>query len=235
VRQAKILDSLYDTIAMLPNQYLVLILDDHGSAAAEHAQHGRDPGSYTRCLNVDGRWAVHASAHAPLLVWHPAHADAARAAAARASEAQRRPVQVLTRGDSGWVEGRDIQVFSEAHEAALLGHVAHSAAKARRLRTEADKLEAFCLIVRQASAAKDHEEFAAVRLAAGKALRAKFGGGSITSAFAWLAGKSGSAALTSVLSGEVDLEGSLSLQQVVEAVELAREAERLQGAQAGGQ
>lgn len=226
-------ESLICTMAMLPNQYLVLTLSDHRSAAAEHAQNGRDPGSYTRCLNVDGRWAVHASAHAPLLVWHPDQVEEAQAAASRASEARTRPVQVLTRADSGWVEGREILLFSEAQESALLGHVVHSAAKARRLRTEADKLEAFCLIVRQASAAKDHEAFAAVRLAAGKELRAKFGGGSITSAFAWLAGKSGSAALASVLSGEVDLEGTLSLHQVAEAVELAREAERLQYAQAG--
>ena len=53
------------------------------------------------------------------------------------------------------------------------------------------------------------------------------------SAFAWLVEKAGSAALESVLSGEVEFEGTLSLQQVVEAVELARETERLQGAQAG--
>ena len=77
----------------------------------------------------------------------------------------------------------------------------------------------------------DHEAFAAVRLAAGKALRAKFGGGSITSAFAWLAGKAGSAALASVLSGEVELAGTLSIQEVADAVALAREADRLQGAQ----
>jgi len=157
--------------------------------------------------------------------------EVAREAAARATEAQRRSVEVLTRGNSGWVEGRDIQVFTEASEPALLGPTPHSAAKARRLRTEADKLEAFCLIVRQASEAQDHEAFAAVRLAAGKALRAKFGGGSITSAFAWLAGKAGSDALASVLSGEVELEGPLCLPEVVAATKLAREAELLQAGQ----
>ena len=81
--------------------------------------------------------------------------------------------------------------------------------------------------------AKDHEEFAAVRLVAGKALRAKFGGGSIASAFAWLAGKAGGVALASVLSGEVELEGTLSIKEIVEAVELARDAERLQRLQPG--
>ena len=104
---------------------------------------------------------------------------------------------------------------------------AQSAGKARRLRTEADKLAAFCLVVRAASAAADQAAFAEVGRAASKALRAKFGGGSITSAFAWVAGPGGQAALDSVVAGEVALTGPLSLQQVVEAVALAREAERL--------
>ena len=216
---------------MLPDQYLVLTLANHRSASLELAQHGGDHNRYTRWLNIEGRWAVHGSTHAPLLVWHPAQSDAAGAAAVRAAEARRRPVEVLTRGDSGWVEGRDIQVFNEAFDSALLGPTSYSAAKVRRLRTEADKLEAFCLIVRQASAAKDHEAFTAVRLAAGKALRAKFGGGSIASAFAWLAGRAGNAALASVLSGEVELEGPLPIQEIVAATVLARETELLQGVQ----
>jgi hypothetical protein len=216
---------------MPSRQYLLLTLSDHRSATLELERHGGSPGAYTRFLNIEGRWAVHGSQHAPLLVWDPAHADVANAAAARATAARQRPVRVLSRGDSGWEDGRQIQAFSEAFEPALLGHTSQSAAKARRLRTEADKLEVFALIVRQASAAMDHEAFAAVRLAAGKALRAKFGGGSITSAFAWLAGKAGSAALASVLSGEVELAGTLSIQEVADAVALAREADRLQGAQ----
>jgi hypothetical protein len=100
-----------------------------------------------------------------------------------------------------------------------------SAARKRRLRNEADKLEAFSLVVRAASEAADHEAFTEVSRAAGKALRARFGGGSITSAFAWLAGRFGQEALESVLTGEVDLQGPLSVQQVVEAVTLARSAE----------
>lgn len=102
-----------------------------------------------------------------------------------------------------------------------------SAGKARRLRTEADKLAAFCLVVRAASAAADQAAFAEVGRAASKVLRAKFGGGSITSAFAWVAGRSGQEALDSVLAGEVELTGPLALQQVVEAVALAQKAERL--------
>ena len=110
-------------------------------------------------------------------------------------------------------------------EPALPGRAPQSPAKARRLRNEADKLEAFSLVVRAASAAADHAAFAEVSRAAAKALRAKFGGGSITSAFAWLAGRFGQEALENVLAGEVDLQGPLSVQQVVEAVTLARSAE----------
>ena len=104
---------------------------------------------------------------------------------------------------------------------------AQSAGKARRLRTEADKLAAFCLVVRAASAAADQAAFAEVGRAAAKALRAKFGGGSITSAFAWVASRSGQDALDSLVAGEVELTGPLTLPQVVEAVALAQEAERL--------
>lgn len=57
--------------------------------------------------------------------------------------------------------------------------------------------------------------------------RARFGGGSITSTFAWLAGRAGRDALESVLAGEVELTGPLSLPEVVEAAELAEKAERL--------
>ena len=104
---------------------------------------------------------------------------------------------------------------------------AQSAGKSRRLRTEADKLAAFCLVVRAASEAADQAAFAEVGRAASKALRAKFGGGSITSAFAWVAGPSGQQALDSLVAGEVTLSGPLTLPQIVEAVALAQEAERL--------
>jgi len=98
-----------------------------------------------------------------------------------------------------------------------------------RLRAEVDKLEAFCMVVRAASAAKDHAAFTELSLAASQALHAKFGGGSITSVFAWLTGREGQAALQSVVSGEVALTGSLSVAQITEAVKLAQQAERLRG------
>ena len=117
--------------------------------------------------------------------------------------------------------------FTDSVEPTPHDSAAQGAAKAGRLRAEADKLEAFCVVVRAASAAADHAAFVEISRAAAQALHAKFGGGSITSVFTWLTGREGSAALESVLAGEVELAGPLSIQQVVEAVEMAKKAELL--------
>ena len=210
-------------------QYLLLSLADLPPASQEAERHGAGPDRHVRCLNVAGRWAVHGTTHTPLLVWRPSELGAARAAAERASQVRSRAIEVLSRGDANWGEGREIQVFSEAFASALLGSAPQSEAKARRLRTEADKLAAYGLIVRTASGAADQAAFAEIGRAASKALRAKFGGGSITSAFAWLAGRAGREALESVLAGEVELTGPLSIPEIVEATELAQEAERASG------
>jgi hypothetical protein len=87
-------------ILMPFDQYLLLSLPDHQLASLEAARHGGSPGSYVRCLNSVGRWAVHGTDQSPLLVWRVEDADGAGAAAARASEARGRSVEVLSRGDS---------------------------------------------------------------------------------------------------------------------------------------
>jgi hypothetical protein len=120
---------------------------------------------------------------------------------------------------------------TDASAPASQARAAQSAGKARRLRTEADKLEAFCVVVRAASAATDHAAFTEVSRAASKALKAKFGGGSITSVFAWLTSSAGKDALDSVLAGEVELTGPLSTEEIVEAVALAQKAELLRATQ----
>lgn len=207
--------------------YLLLSLEDRPIAALVAERHAESHARYVRCLNVAGRWAVRGSSPSPLLVWRPEQADAAAVAAKRCAAARGRPVEVLALGEAGWQEGGDVQLFTDAFEPALLGCAPQSAARTRRLRTEADKLEAFCLVVRAASTAADHAAFAEVSRAASKALRAKFGGGSITSAFAWLTGRTGQEALASVLAGEAELTGPLSVQQVAEAAALAQESEQL--------
>ena len=117
---------------------------------------------------------------------------------------------------------------SENQQPATADAAPMSAGRLRRLRLEADKLEAFSLIVRAASAAPNHEAFAEVSRAAAKALRAKFGVGSITSAFTWLSGPAAQAALDSVLAAEVKLTAPLSVAEITQAMEVAKQAESLQ-------
>lgn len=213
---------------MLIELYLLLSLVDHGLASQEAARHGGSASRYVRCLNSAGRWAVHGSTHSPLLVWRSFEADAARAAAERASRARGRAVEVIGRGSATWVEGREIRLFGEALEPALLGHRPLGEARSRRLRTEADKLAAFCLAVRGVLAAADGEAAALASRAAAKALHAKFGGGSITACLAWLDGRAGREALRSVLAGEVELGGELCIGEVVEVVAMAEELQKNQ-------
>ena len=212
---------------MLPKLYLLLSLADHQLVPLEANRHGGSPDSYMRYLNVDGRWAIHGTARAALLVWDLSQIDAARSAADRSTKSRGRQVVVAQRGDSDWEEGEHIQIFSDANEPALHGYAVHSEAKARRLRTEVEKLEAFCSVVLAAAAAKDQAAFVEVSHAAGVALRRKFGGGSVSTCSAWLAGAKGRSTLESVLAGEVGLAGTLSIEQIVQTVELARRAEKL--------
>lgn len=213
---------------MPPAHYLTLSLAELPQAPLLTGTSGEaTPDAWARCLNAAGRWAVRPSSAAPWLVWPPAQAADAAAAAARCAAARGRAVVVLARESGDWTEGREIRLFTQASDAALQGPTRQSEARARRLRTEADKLEAFCMVVRAASQAPDHAAFSEVSRAAAAALRTRFGGGSITSAFAWLAGPAGQDALDSVLAGEVEPGGPLSVQQLVEAAAMAQEAERL--------
>jgi hypothetical protein len=98
---------------------------------------------------------------------------------------------------------------------------------------EVEKLEAFSLVVRAAAAATSQEAYAEVSRAASKALRARFGGGSIASTCAWLAGRAGRDALASLMAGEVETTGPLSVHEVVAAVELARDIDGIQQAGQG--
>lgn len=156
--------------------------------------------------------------------------DKAQAAAKRGAEARRRAIAVVTRGNSAWIEGRDIQFFSDSLAPALEGYMPHSEGKARRLQVELEKLEANCHVVQAASTAVGPQELAAVSRAAAQALRAKFGGGSMTSAFAWLAGRAGRDALASVLAGEVEPSGVLSIEQMIAAADLVQKAEAIRAA-----
>ena len=207
------------------NQYLLLSLVDHQLATIEADRHGGSPDNYLRCLNTAGRWAVHPSVHSPLLVWPTLAAGAAKSAAQRASNARGRQIGVICRGASNWREGHEVHVFTEINEPALHGHAGPSETKARRLRAETDKLEAFCAVIRAVRAASDPDSFAEAARAASKTLHARFGGGSLTSAYAWLVGRAGRETLESVLAGEFELTGDLSIQQIDEVAQFVRQSE----------
>jgi len=214
--------------------YLLLSLAGQEVALHGQAQDSVSETKLARCLNSAGRWAIQGTAAAPLLVWPLSLVSEAQAAAERATAGRERPVQVITASNASWIEGQTIVLFSPAYEAALSGATPLSSGRARRLAVEVEKLEAFCLIVRAASDAKDHDALVAVGRAAAKALQARFGGGSVTSTFAWLAGPNGREALASVLAGEVELTSALSVQQVVDAVQLARQTEQVRLTDEGG-
>ena len=154
-------------------------------------------------------------------------APSAQTVAAHASAQHGRAVALLSRSDADFLAAGPLQCFTETFASALAGPAPQSEGKTRGLRTEAEKLAAYCLVVRAAAAAADQPAFAEVSRAASKALRAKFGGGSITSAFAWLTGGAGRDALQSVLAGEVELTGPLSLGQIVAAAALGQETDML--------
>lgn len=224
---ATIAASAATNATMLPDPHLFLALADHAPGAPQSQPLAGSPGVGVRCLDVTGRWVADGSTHAPLLAWPEDRTAEAEAAAGRASRARGCTVRVISLAKLSGHEGREVRMFTDACEPVLARPSGQSAATARRLRTEADKLEAFALIVRAASAAADHDAFSEVGRAAAKALRTRFGGGSITSCFAWLAGRAGREALDSVRAGDVALGGSLSLEDLAGIVELAREAETL--------
>jgi hypothetical protein len=213
---------------MAPDTYLFLTLSAPCAAPGASALTGGPQGRYLRCLDTAGRWAVRSAAGAPWLAWHPTDAASADAAAQRTSQARGCGVDVVSHSDAVGSDRQGIQLFTEACEAALRGSEPLSAGRLRRMTLEVEKLEAFCLIVRAASGAPDQAAFAEVGRAAAKALQAKFGGGSITSAFAWLSSHSSGDAFDSLLSGELESAGRLSLEEMAQAIELAKQAERLQ-------
>jgi len=213
---------------MSTEHFLLLSLAGQSPTPPDATLRGAATGNVMRCLNSAGRWAAQGTASLPLLAWPSNQPDGAQAAAERAAKARDCAVDVVSGEHAASTDRGEVQWFTDAFDSVLLAPAAQSSARARRLRTETDKLEAFCMVVRAASAATDHHEFGDVSRAATKALRAKFGSGSITSAFAWLTERAGQDALESVLAGEVELTGPLSLQQVVQATALAQKAERLQ-------
>lgn len=100
--------------------YFLLTMAGHGLAAQERTQHNRDVPRY---LNAAGRWA-NTGRKVPLLVW--ICRDDALMAAGVASAQRKRPVTVAMASSQSWQLGRQICLYAEAHERALMGYVEDS-------------------------------------------------------------------------------------------------------------
>ncbi|HDR8973074.1 TPA: hypothetical protein QDB32_003954 [Burkholderia vietnamiensis] len=203
---------------------LFLELAEHGSARLEFERYGRTLESYTRRLNSAGRWAAEGYAHAPLIAWLPDALSEAEAAAERASAARQRPVVVapLARSRSV-ISGRDFILFEQSMEPALLGYLPFNGRRTIRQQRDADKLGDFCAaIVKVFFQAPDLVAQQQASRDVAKTLTAKYGGGSVTSAIQWLAGKTGEASLQAILLGDAELPGALSISEVVAICKCAK-------------
>lgn len=199
---------------------LFLELVDHGSAKIEFARYGRTTADYTRRLNNAGRWAVDGRKHAPLIAWPQDSISEAEAAAERSSCARQRSVAVVHVEST---HHRDFVLFEPSMESALLGYLPSGGQPSTRLQRDADKLAEFCAAV--ARVFFQSSDSLAQRQASrevAQALTAKYGGGSVTSAIQWLAGKTGEASLQAILHGEAELAGALSISEVAAICEYAK-------------
>lgn len=206
---------------------LFLSLPDHGLAMIENKIHGGGPHAYMRCLNVTGRWAIRGSAHAPLLMWSPDKRDDAEAAAGTASKARGRAVQVISYSSSSSNGLGIVEAYSPKRASSLLSAIPFTEASILKTAAQIEKLVAFARAVCQVygdsklSAASLIERRSAVN----KELHKQFGGGSITSAVAWLTGKSGLAAYDLMVTGESNDDDLKTLEVVEAGIYLAQHLE----------
>lgn len=205
---------------------LFLALPDHAQAANELRMNGRDKNAYMRFLNVTGRWATQGSAHAPLLTWPINSPNEAEDAAQKASKARGRVVKVISR-ESINPECGFVQPYSSARASALLGALPFTEARAIRNALEVEKLIAYaCAVTRVfGNPHRDIAEIVSAKKIVLKELRQQFGGGSMTSAVAWLNGKSGLAAFELMIAGEGATDDDKAYAAVIIGLALAKSLE----------
>lgn len=204
---------------------LLLSLPDHGQALNETALHGGGPHAYMRCLNVTGRWATRGSSHAPLLMWSTDKRSDAEDAAATASKARSRKVQVYSFTSSGSNRLGVVEVYSPIRATALLGATPFTEAKILKTAAQLGKLVAFTNAVRRVYGdfQQPEAEIMKTRLAVNMELHQQFGGGSVTAAVAWLTGKKGLAAYDLMLTGESNHDDDRTFSNVVAGMYLAHQ------------
>lgn len=190
----------------------------------ETALHGGGTHAHMRCLNVTGRWAIRGSIHAPLLMWSSEKHSDALDAAATASKARSRLVQVysVTSIDSNRLGV--VELYSPVRASALLGATPFTEAKTLKTAAQLRKLIAFTNAVSRVygDSQQSEAEIINTRVAVNIELHQQFGGGSVTSAVAWLTGKKGLAAYDLMLTGESDQVDTNSFSNVVAGMNLAQ-------------
>jgi len=209
---------------------LFLSLPDHGGALNEANLLGGGPYAYLRCLNVTGRWSTRGSTHAPLLMWPTDKQDDAEDAAATASEARARAVQVIYRGASSSNDLGIIEAYNPMRAPALLGAIPFTEPKTLKTAAQIAKLVSFTNAVYRVYGDPKCSEsnFVETRNAVNKELHQQFGGGSVTSAVAWLTGKKGLTAYDLMLAGESGNDDTKTFAAVVAGMYLAQHLEERQ-------
>lgn len=209
---------------------LFLCLPDHGQALNETNLHGGGPYAYLRCLNVTGRWAIRGSTHAPLLMWLSENRDDAEDAAATASKARARAVQVFYCSSTSSNGLGNVEAYTPKRASALLGATSFTEARILKTAAQIEKLVAFThAVFRVFGDSKLSEtDFLETRNTVNKELHHQFGGGSITSAVAWLTGKRGLTAYDLMLAGEANNDDVKTLAVVMAGMYLAQHLEEVQ-------
>lgn len=212
--------SRVDTIGEMSNSnrpylsFFVIEHAGHGSAALEEQRHG---GQHYRFLNVTGRWSARGTRAVPLLAWMDR--QAVEAAAAIASKARDRVFKVSSLGGDSLV-AEQFAAFSERHAEALLGYLPYATAAARKLeelRVKTIDCASAVLCVHRAADAERMQVLKDEGRLLQQAHRL-----TVFSAAQFLTGKKADEILALLETGELDTEEKLSLEELREAVQLAK-------------
>jgi hypothetical protein len=187
----------------------------HGSARVEDQRHG---GWHHRFLNVTGRWSANGTRAIPLLAW--SDGKQAEAVATIASKARNRPIIVSSLGGNGLFADQFV-AFGEHHAAALLGNLPYATAAARKLEELRIKTIAFACAVLRVHRATAGEERERLLKSEGRLLLQTHSA-NVFSATQFLAGRKAAEILAILEAGELDTDGKLFIEQLHEAILLAK-------------
>lgn len=185
----------------------------HGSAALEEQRHG---GQHYRFLNVTGRWSARGTRAVPLLAW--TDRQEVEAAAAIASKARDRVFMVSSLGGDSLAE--QFAAFNERHAEALLGYLPYGTVTARKQEELRVKILDCAIAVLRVHRATDAER-AQITRDEGRLLRQAHRL-TVFSAAQFLTGKRADEIIALLEAGELDSEEKLSIEDLREAVRLAK-------------